>query len=838
MNKKIILIMGIFVMVGVVYALATITVTRGGLVGHWVLDAESYDSNTERITDKTPYENHGTNYGATLTTDQMGQSDRAMSFDGSSDYVDAGNDDSLDMNTNDFSIVTWINTNFEPNQIRILVVENGSSMGGWDTKLISLGYDVTINSSITTKAEVDAYNPDIVACLKYAWGCTKGALLNELYDAGYLLFSEGNDQTNNIRPIETYESTNTQAGTIQADESHPITNGWSTTGGSGTDNRRGITAIHANAYSIANDSSLNYTEAVYLEEPGKGRWYHHQPNAVATDKLIENAVYYLVRHEIVSKGNSYNLFLNNYTLKGFINNETVNTTISSGWNHVSLTYDGATQKLYVNNELKESNLFSSSIETNSDNLTIGTIFNGSISSVKIYNHALSADEIATLYHSYRPKLSSGSLQKGLVGHWALDGESLNNITNRTTDKTPYSNHGTVYGATLTTDQMGQSDRAMSFAGVDDYVRANLITEITREGHYTFSSWIYYLGPGNGNYETIFQNSFSSTDRNGMVIDSNVLRFGYYDGLSWHGASGSINLNEWSHVAGVNNGSILSLYINGELQTGTSGPYVSSDANYLYIGKASIYAEPHFWNPFNGSISDVRIYNHVLSADEIDTLYHSYRPKASSGSLQKGLVLDMPLKSKYTKDETAGSEVMTDRTPYSNDGQNYGATVGSSYTDFDGVDDYIDLPNDLGYTTQVSAFAWFKREGDPLGNYHIIFGPSQFEISIPDPGGSLRTGIMTTDNRFVSNHGSGLLDGEWHFIGFTFDGTVKKSYIDGQYVGEQTGITGPLLYDFSYRRMGRHGTSGVYYLNGSISNARIYNRALSASEIKLLYDKGR
>ncbi|GAH21248.1 unnamed protein product, partial [marine sediment metagenome] len=55
MNKKIILIIGIFVMVGLVYALATFTVAGGnlevsslqkGLVGDWVLDGEGYNSNT------------------------------------------------------------------------------------------------------------------------------------------------------------------------------------------------------------------------------------------------------------------------------------------------------------------------------------------------------------------------------------------------------------------------------------------------------------------------------------------------------------------------------------------------------------------------------------------------------------------------------------------------------------------------------------------------------------------------------------------------------------------------------------------------------------------------
>ncbi len=173
----------------------------------------------------------------------------------------------------------------------------------------------------------------------------------------------------------------------------------------------------------------------------------------------------------------------------------------------------------------------------------------------------------------------------------------------------------------------------------------------------------------------------------------------------------------------------------------------------------------------------------------------------------------------------------------NDGTVYDASwVSGKYGNalsFDGSGDYIDLSNNLGYTTQVSAFAWFKSEGSPAGGYHIIFGGQELEISIPVSTGELRTGVYTTA-RFVSNNGSGLTDGNWHHIGFIFDGSTKKSYVDGEYVGEQTGITGSLTYNFANRKIGRHGSSTTYYANGTIDDARIYNRSLNANEVMALY----
>ena len=191
-----------------------------------------------------------------------------------------------------------------------------------------------------------------------------------------------------------------------------------------------------------------------------------------------------------------------------------------------------------------------------------------------------------------------------------------------------------------------------------------------------------------------------------------------------------------------------------------------------------------------------------------------------------------------QDETSGT--LTDSTSNANNGTPYFTPVTNQNAtgkiegadSFDGVNDYVDLCNNLGYTTQVSAFAWFKSQGAPAGNYHIIFGGQELEISIYTTG-YLRTGVYT-NQRYVSNHGSGLTDGNWHYVGFIFNGSTKKSYIDGAFVGEQTAIAGSLTYSFANRRMGRWGASSVYYANGAIDEVRISNSARSADWIKTEY----
>jgi hypothetical protein len=184
-------------------------------------------------------------------------------------------------------------------------------------------------------------------------------------------------------------------------------------------------------------------------------------------------------------------------------------------------------------------------------------------------------------------------------------------------------------------------------------------------------------------------------------------------------------------------------------------------------------------------------------------------------------------STYGNNATLGGGTAADMPTWTSEGQ-----VGGAY-EFDG-NDYIDLPDSIGYSNEVSAFAWFKSKGNPPGDYHIIFGGSELEISVPTSG-QIRTGVYT-NSRYVSNHGSGLTDGSWHYIGFTFNGTNKHSYIDGQYVGNMD-VSGSLTYSFSNRRIGRYGSSSTYYMNGSIDEVHIYNYSLSPEQINSIYEAG-
>lgn len=150
---------------------------------------------------------------------------------------------------------------------------------------------------------------------------------------------------------------------------------------------------------------------------------------------------------------------------------------------------------------------------------------------------------------------------------------------------------------------------------------------------------------------------------------------------------------------------------------------------------------------------------------------------------------------------------------------------------DGVSQYISIQNPPNPPLYTTVTGWFKRSGVPAGGYHIIFMQgTQVEISIPDPGGQIRTGVTTaTLGRQVFNSGSGLTDGNWHFLSFTYDGANLIAYIDGAQT-TSTAVSGALTTGSATNI----GYLPGYLANGFIDDVRIYDRALTSGEIERLY----
>ena len=187
-------------------------------------------------------------------------------------------------------------------------------------------------------------------------------------------------------------------------------------------------------------------------------------------------------------------------------------------------------------------------------------------------------------------------------------------------------------------------------------------------------------------------------------------------------------------------------------------------------------------------------------------------------------------------------VVSDTTPYENHGTVSGATVGVTETTFDGINDYIDTTNrTLSNNSPLSYSIWIKFSESQstktiLGRHSNAVGGSSLGIDNTTPN-KIKFHLNLYASQRV-NSTTTLNDNLWHHVLGTWDGTILRLYIDGvlnnSYAPASTSLTYPAL----NTQIGRWVGGSAEYFKGSLSGARIYNRALSANEVKLLYDKGR
>ncbi|MCK9476352.1 MAG: LamG domain-containing protein [Candidatus Muirbacterium halophilum] len=148
---------------------------------------------------------------------------------------------------------------------------------------------------------------------------------------------------------------------------------------------------------------------------------------------------------------------------------------------------------------------------------------------------------------------------------------------------------------------------------------------------------------------------------------------------------------------------------------------------------------------------------------------------------------------------------------------------------------INVPTDT-----ITMNCWFKVKTPTTAGFTSYHMPMAINSSYHEMGisssGALRVGFYLSGTRYVNNHGSGLLDGNWHMLTTVYDGTSKKGYIDGVLVGNiATG--GTLTSGTQTLRIGEYTNNDYGNKDAYQDDVRIYATALSQEDITELYEVG-
>jgi len=453
--------------------------------------------------------------------------------------------------------------------------------------------------------------------------------------------------------------------------------------------------------------------------------------------------------------------------------------------------------------------------------------------------------VAALFYAHGA--SAGIIAKppsnlGLVGYWSMN-EGTGTVAG---DGSGNGNRGTLTNGPTWVD--GKRGKALNFDGVDDVVNAGSAAVLDNLTASTFSvsAWIYPRSMGGSFF--MKRDSSGNAGWSSHIYDSNGrmrVSITRLSGLNRITSNNAINTNVWQHVVFTWSGGTLAanikIYINGKETTYSytediNGTLDNDSANPLTIG-----GESDGGSPFPGLIDDVRVYNRALSATEVQALYKSGVAKFAPPT-DKGLV------GYWSMNEGTGT-VAGDGSGNGNRGT---LTNGPTWVDgkrgkalnFDGSNDTVSLAN-LGVNTAASAkntvsFWMYKRVGGGTANYSMPFGFNSYDLTFNSDSNSF--GFNTRNSDVLGVSSDGLLNRWVHVVGVFFNGTPSSTNNDLYIDGVRQTIT--LLQGSSVSRSVSSGAniSGWFYdsnykFNGLIDDVRVYNRALSATEIQALYNTG-
>lgn len=450
------------------------------------------------------------------------------------------------------------------------------------------------------------------------------------------------------------------------------------------------------------------------------------------------------------------------------------------WGHFVIVNDGTNYKTYFNGVLSNTTAISS-FTPNTSKLT-GTLILGMsgtycwMNDFRVYDHALSDKEVKNVYST-------------LALHWACN------------------NNGS-----------GASNLLPNYGSYFSESAAYTWTSNAKDGYKWLPGSHFIVEP-------------STTYTFSVYSDGNLA-----NGHNTGGTSPSSKaFTMWMYLC---NSNTTKDYVNGQYDQAIC--FCSTNYNYQHIGNR------HIWQYTTTSTQthmSIRVNNYSDGTNNLTIKY--WKLKVEKGNIATPWCPNV-------SDSLYASRGYNSTTEWDTSGFNrHGTKIGNITYDgnsvrysccsyfSDGYSNYITAPIQLG-TDFCTMSIWVRSKTGikGKGDYHIPFciDASKYEFSI-DSNGKFRQGFYINGSRVVNTTPNPdiISDMKWHMITATYDGTNVKRYVDGVLVQTQA-ATGPLTGgSLTVYVGGRYGSSIDY---GSkeifLSDARIYATALSADNIKELY----
>ncbi len=215
---------------------------------------------------------------------------------------------------------------------------------------------------------------------------------------------------------------------------------------------------------------------------------------------------------------------------------------------------------------------------------------------------------------------------------------------------------------------------------------------------------------------------------------------------------------------------------------------------------------------------------------------------ADGNVRINVAIPNALQGYWPLDEAAGSSV-SDLTAYARHGSVSGATLGvtgqfGNAAALDGVDDSIKVPGLHLHSNTVTITAWINHDGSSQASFEGIF----FNLSDAVAGLHLKDGELRyhwNNNYWSWSSGLSIPHNQWVFVALVVQSDKATLYLhDGGTLqsATKTGTHNPESFAGS-TNIGRDPRWADRHFAGSIDEVRVYNYALTQTELLALVDGG-
>jgi len=295
-------------------------------------------------------------------------------------------------------------------------------------------------------------------------------------------------------------------------------------------------------------------------------------------------------------------------------------------------------------------------------------------------------------------------------------------------------------------------------------------------------------------------------------------------------------------------STCNIYVNGVL-AGTSTTSVGSVTSVYNGGlmRLATYGSSGQY-PFNGSISNLKIYRRILTATEILQNYKAmvqrFQPDVAELAVYH---IDAANSNSFTRIQNGWTDLSNNKNALSFTGATFDSANGGVIK-FDGTPgSSASVAQSFFSATSRTFDVWLKRE-QSVSSYNIVWGyyvpylgfrpNGEFHFSYDTNNGSnsqknLYSGVTFSNNTWYNV----TCTVEYDLVATT---ATAKMYVNGSLINTQAWpaatMTQPLTSSVSnYLIMGNWYFTNPYPFKGSISNFRIYDRVLTDAEILQSYN---